>query len=38
MAAWAEQGYVIILPNITGSTGFGRAFSQGMKQHPLNST
>ncbi len=25
-AAWAEQGYVMILPNITGSTGFGTKF------------
>lgn len=25
-AAWAEQGYVVILPNITGSTGFGTKF------------
>ncbi|KAM3455088.1 hypothetical protein MY3296_002658 [Beauveria thailandica] len=25
-AAWAEQGYVVVLPNITGSTGFGTKF------------
>ncbi|KAI1280006.1 prolyl oligopeptidase [Xylaria sp. FL0933] len=26
-AAWAEQGYVVVLPNITGSTGFGQDFA-----------
>ncbi|KAJ8127858.1 hypothetical protein O1611_g5778 [Lasiodiplodia mahajangana] len=26
-AAWAEQGYVVVLPNITGSTGYGRDFA-----------
>ncbi|KAK8144713.1 hypothetical protein G3M48_005462 [Beauveria asiatica] len=25
-AAWAEQGYVVVLPNITGGTGFGTKF------------
>lgn len=29
-AAWAEQGYVVILPNITGSTGFGTKFRDSM--------
>lgn len=28
MAAWAEQGYVTILPNISGSTGYGLSFAQ----------
>ncbi|KAI1369279.1 prolyl oligopeptidase [Xylaria arbuscula] len=26
-AAWAEQGYVVVLPNITGSTGYGQEFA-----------
>ncbi|KAI0914885.1 prolyl oligopeptidase [Ustulina deusta] len=26
-AAWAEQGYVVVLPNITGSTGYGQDFA-----------
>ena len=30
MAAWAEQGYVIILPNVTGSLGYGVDFANGM--------
>jgi len=25
---WAEQGYVVIMPNITGSTGFGLKFME----------
>ncbi|KAI0859511.1 prolyl oligopeptidase [Xylaria cubensis] len=24
---WAEQGYVVVLPNITGSTGYGQGFA-----------
>ncbi|KAK2605813.1 hypothetical protein QQS21_003767 [Conoideocrella luteorostrata] len=27
-AAWAEQGYIVILPNITGSVGYGLEFAQ----------
>ncbi|ATY62913.1 oligopeptidase family [Cordyceps militaris] len=30
-AAWAEQGYVVILPNITGSTGFGTKFRDDVR-------
>ncbi|KAI1429926.1 prolyl oligopeptidase [Xylaria sp. FL1777] len=26
-AAWAEQGFVVVLPNITGSTGYGQDFA-----------
>ena len=29
-AVWAEQGYVVVMPNPTGSTGFGKAFAQGI--------
>ncbi|KAI0555300.1 prolyl oligopeptidase [Xylaria curta] len=25
--AWAEQGYIVVLPNITGSTGYGQDFT-----------
>jgi len=28
-AVWAEQGYVVVMPNVTGSTGFGLDFSKG---------
>ncbi|KAG9259052.1 prolyl oligopeptidase [Emericellopsis atlantica] len=27
-AAWAEQGYILILPNISGSTGYGLDFAR----------
>ncbi|KOS23289.1 Dipeptidyl-peptidase 5 [Escovopsis weberi] len=27
-AAWAEQGYIVICPNISGSTGFGLEFTK----------
>ncbi|TQW01202.1 oligopeptidase family protein [Cordyceps javanica] len=30
-AAWAEQGYVVLLPNITGSTGFGTKFRDNVR-------
>ena len=30
-AVFAEQGYIVILPNITGSTGFGQDFINGVK-------
>ncbi|PQK15492.1 hypothetical protein BB8028_0005g10050 [Beauveria bassiana] len=30
-AAWAEQGYVVVLPNITGSTGFGTKFRDNVR-------
>ncbi|KAI1310437.1 prolyl oligopeptidase [Xylaria venustula] len=26
-ATWAEQGYVVVLPNITGSSGYGQDFA-----------
>lgn len=26
-AAWSEQGYVVVLPNITGSAGYGQDFA-----------
>jgi dipeptidyl aminopeptidase/acylaminoacyl peptidase len=29
-AVWAEQGYVVVCPNITGSTGFGLEFTMGI--------
>ncbi|GAP92800.1 putative prolyl oligopeptidase [Rosellinia necatrix] len=29
-AAFAEQGYVVVLPNITGSTGYGQDFATGI--------
>lgn len=29
-ALWAEQGYIVVQPNITGSTGFGVAFTGGI--------
>lgn len=29
--AWAEQGYVVVAPNITGSTGFGLDFTQSVE-------
>ncbi|TWU72781.1 hypothetical protein ED733_003518 [Metarhizium rileyi] len=28
MAAWAEQGYIITCPNITGRVGYGREFAR----------
>jgi dipeptidyl aminopeptidase/acylaminoacyl peptidase len=28
-AVWAEQGYVVVMPNVTGSTGFGLDFTKG---------
>jgi hypothetical protein len=28
---WAEQGYVVVLPNPTGSTSFGHAYSAAIK-------
>ncbi|KAI1176796.1 prolyl oligopeptidase [Nemania sp. FL0916] len=30
-ALWAAQGYVCVLPNLTGSTGYGRKFSKAIK-------
>jgi dienelactone hydrolase len=27
---FAEQGYIVVLPNISGSTGFGQAFSDSI--------
>jgi dipeptidyl aminopeptidase/acylaminoacyl peptidase len=29
-AVWAEQGYVVVMPNPTGSPGFGKDFVRGM--------
>lgn len=31
-AVWAEQGYVVVMPNITGSTGYGQDFVDAIKQ------
>ena len=30
-AVFAEQGYVVVMPNPTGSTGYGNAFTQAVK-------
>jgi dipeptidyl aminopeptidase/acylaminoacyl peptidase len=30
MASWAEQGYIVVCPNITGSVGFGVDFARSM--------
>lgn len=32
-ALFAEQGYVVIAPNPTGSTGYGQAFTDAIKQN-----
>lgn len=32
-AVWAEQGYIIVLPNPTGSTGFGLEFAEAVKDN-----
>lgn len=29
-ALWAEQGYIVVQPNLTGSIGFGVAFTNGV--------
>ncbi|KAK7981644.1 dipeptidyl peptidase [Apiospora saccharicola] len=29
LALWAEQGYIVVAPNITGSTGFGLDYTEG---------
>lgn len=29
-AVWAEQGYVVVAPNVTGSTGFGLDLTRGV--------
>ena len=29
-AVWAEQGYIVVMPNVTGSIGFGLDFVKGM--------
>jgi len=31
-AVYAEQGYVVITPNITGSTGYGQAFTDAIRK------
>ena len=31
-AVFAEQGYVVICPNITGSTGYGQGFTDAIKE------
>jgi len=36
-ACWAEQGYVCVMPNVTGSVGFGKEFTEG-KHHDTVST
>jgi dipeptidyl aminopeptidase/acylaminoacyl peptidase len=33
-AVWAEQGYVVVAPNVTGSTGFGLDFTNGNVTFP----
>ena len=33
MAIFAEQGYVVIAPNITGSTGYGQAFCDAIQNN-----
>ncbi|KAI1853145.1 hypothetical protein JX266_001851 [Neoarthrinium moseri] len=30
-AVWAEQGYIVVAPNITGSVGFGMDFAEGVR-------
>ncbi|KAH7035635.1 uncharacterized protein B0I36DRAFT_94901 [Microdochium trichocladiopsis] len=30
-AVWAEQGYLVVLPNVSGSTGFGLEFSSAVR-------
>ncbi|KAK8118541.1 uncharacterized protein PG998_003167 [Apiospora kogelbergensis] len=30
MALWAEQGYIVVAPNITGSTGFGLEYTEAV--------
>ncbi|KAG9236498.1 dipeptidyl-peptidase-like protein V precursor [Amylocarpus encephaloides] len=32
-AVFAEQGYVVVTPNPTGSTGYGMAFQNGIRDH-----
>lgn len=32
-AVFAEQGYVVVTPNPTGSTGYGQAFTDAIKGH-----
>ncbi|KAI4731738.1 alpha/beta-hydrolase [Aureobasidium sp. EXF-10728] len=31
-AVYAEQGYVVVTPNITGSTGYGQAFTNAIRK------
>lgn len=35
MALWAEQGYIVVAPNITGSTGFGLEYTEGKSGHGI---
>ncbi|KAI1203831.1 prolyl oligopeptidase [Nemania serpens] len=32
-AVWAEQGYVVVLPNITGNTGFAQGLATAIHDH-----
>ncbi|KAM0810545.1 putative Prolyl oligopeptidase [Seiridium cardinale] len=32
-AVWAEQGYIVVRPNITGSLGFGLAMAEAIKDN-----
>jgi len=32
-AIWAEQGYIVVMPNITGSTGYGQDFTDAIKDN-----
>ncbi|KAH8681105.1 prolyl oligopeptidase [Xylariales sp. PMI_506] len=33
LAAWAEQGYIVVAPNITGSEGFGLEFTEAVNDN-----
>ena len=33
LAAFAEQGYIVIAPNPTGSTGYGQKFTDAIRQN-----
>ncbi|KAF3065016.1 Dipeptidyl-peptidase 5 [Daldinia childiae] len=33
LALFAEQGYIVVAPNITGSTGFGREFERAIQDN-----
>ncbi|KAK6852743.1 oligopeptidase family protein [Apiospora arundinis] len=33
LALWAEQGYIVVAPNITGSTGFGLEYTEAVQDN-----